>query len=147
MAEDSLADKTVDKKVDQANKEADVKEAEGAAIDHEDLQSLVNQLVKLPAEEPPVEEEETPVVPRLSQDEIKQIKSVHVDPYIKVSFKERYATFLIKFLDELRVALVPEARRTRCQLDGHECKHCGTKYYAAMGEEEEEQEKPESRRR
>ncbi len=143
MAEDSLADKTTDKKADKSKEEV-----ESSNIDHDNLQSLVNQLVKLPAEEPPVEEEETPVVPRLSQDEIKQIKSIHVDPYIKVSFKERYATYLIKLLDDVRVFLVPEARRTRCQLDGHECRHCGTKYYAAIAEdEEEEKEKPESRRR
>jgi hypothetical protein len=143
MAEDSLADKTTDQKADKSKEEV-----ESSNIDHDNLQSLVNQLVKLPAEEPPVEEEETPVVPRLSQDEIKQIKSIHVDPYIKVSFKERYATYLIKLLDDVRVFLVPEARRTRCQLDGHECRHCGTKYYAAISEdEEEEKEKPESRRR
>jgi predicted metal-dependent hydrolase len=134
MAEDSLADKTKD-------------EAKAPDIDHDNLQNLVNQLVKLPAEELPVEEEETPVVPRMTQDEIKQIKSIHVDPHLKVSFKERYATFLIKFLDELRVFLVPEARRTRCQLDGHECRHCGTKYYAAIQSEEEEEEEKYPRRR
>ena len=93
-----------------------------AEADHEALQSIVNNLVKLPEEEAP------PKVARIARITHNQISAMRITqsnlPAAKVQNQAR-PSMLIQSFDAFMGLFRPQERRSRCSIDGHECRHCG----------------------
>lgn len=96
--------------------------ADEADLEHQELQSIVNQLVKLPEDTPPPK----PVkITRITHHEISAMRSTQSKmPAAKVEQKAK-ASALIQTFDAFMGLFKQQDRRSRCLIDGHECKHCG----------------------
>jgi hypothetical protein len=90
--------------------------------DHQELQSIVNNLVKLPEEAPapkPVK------IARITHHEIKTMRATQSNmPAARVEQKVR-ASALIQTFDAFMGLFKQQEKRSRCLIDGHQCKHCG----------------------
>ena len=96
--------------------------ADEADLEHKELQSIVNQLVKLPEDTPPPK----PVkIARITHHQISAMRTTQSNmPSAKVEQKVK-ASALIQIFDAFMGLFKQQDRRSRCLLDGHECKHCG----------------------
>jgi len=96
--------------------------APGSNQDHQELQSIVNNLVKLPEETAPPK----PVkVTRITHNEISAMRSTQSNmPAAKVESQAKPSA-LIQTFDALLGWFRPQEKRTHCLSQGHECKHCG----------------------
>ncbi len=90
--------------------------------DHQELQSIVNNLVKLPEETAPPK----PVkVTRMTHNQISAMRATQSNmPAAKIEAQARPSA-LIQTFDALLGWLKPHEKRSRCLSEGHECKHCG----------------------
>ncbi|MBS1990576.1 MAG: hypothetical protein JSS83_08670 [Cyanobacteria bacterium SZAS LIN-3] len=111
------------------SKEASVESSASIAdgvehADHQELQSIVNHLVKLPEEAP--ESEVKPVkIARITHHEIAAMRVTQSGmPAMKVETKPK-GQALIQTFDAILGLFKHADKRSRCLIDGHECKHCG----------------------
>jgi hypothetical protein len=90
--------------------------------DHQELQSIVNSLVKLPEETAPPK----PVkVTRITHNQISAMRVTQSNmPAAKIEPQAKHST-LIQTFDALLGWFRPQEKRSRCLNEGHECKHCG----------------------
>jgi hypothetical protein len=103
-------------------KTADAAQTSSKADHHEELQNIVNNLVKLPGDEPPTK----PVkVTRITHNEISAMRvtqsrmpAARVEPVVRTSA-------LIQTFDAFLGLFKPHEKRSHCLTEGHECKHCG----------------------
>jgi hypothetical protein len=93
-----------------------------ASLDHQELQSIVNNLVKLP------EEPRTPEAVKIARITHHEINAMRISqskmPATRIEQKAR-ANALIQTMDAFVALFKQQERRSRCLLEGHECKHCG----------------------
>ncbi len=114
--------------------------------EHLRLQKLVNQMVKLPSDEP--DEHSAPPVPisKITHHQIAAMKSTvvaHTEAKKAQPEDKSFMVSFFQFLDDFKVMMMPEAKRTRCRLEGHECKNCGA--HINFVEEPEEEKGPKRR--
>lgn len=93
-----------------------------SGVDHQELQSIVNNLVKLPDDTPP-----PPLVKvtRMTHNELSAMRctqskmpAAKVEPLVKPSA-------FFQTIDAFKGLFRQAEKRSRCQTDGHHCKHCG----------------------
>jgi hypothetical protein len=93
-----------------------------AELDHQELQSIVNNLVKLPEEAVPPKAVK---IARITHHEITAMRVTQGNmPAAKVEQKVK-GSAIIQTIDAFMGLFKPQERRSRCLIDGHECKHCG----------------------
>jgi hypothetical protein len=96
--------------------------------EHQELQSIVNSLVKLPDDTPPPKPAK---IARITQHEISAMRVTQSNmPAAKVEQKVK-ANALIQTIDAFMGLFKAHEKRSRCLVDGHECKHCGQTIKAA----------------
>jgi len=100
--------------------------------EHQELQEIVNHLVKLPEEEPAAK----PVkITRITHHEISAMRVTQSNmPAMKVEQKTKPSA-LIQTFDAFMGLFKQQEKRSRCLVDGHECKHCGQIVKVAAGSE------------
>jgi len=99
-------------------------EADTAQAAHHELQEIVNHLVKLPGEEAPVKAVK---IARITHHEISAMRITQSNmPAMKVEEKTKIkGSALIQTFDAFMGLFKHQEKRTRCLVEGHECKHCG----------------------
>ena len=103
-----------------------------SSADHEKLQEIVNHLVKLPEEEPAVKPTK---ITRITHHEINAMRVTQSKiPAMKVEQKNKSKS-LIQTFDAFMGLFKHQEKRSRCLVDGHECKHCGQIVKVAEGSE------------
>jgi hypothetical protein len=93
-----------------------------SGLDHQELQGLVNSLVKLPEDNPPP----SPVkVTRITHHQIAAMRSTQSKMPAAVKEPAVKQKALFQTIDAFKNLFRGAEKRSRCQIDGHQCKHCG----------------------
>jgi len=121
MNEEAYVGKLLKKKIEKKKEE----ELESISdLDHQELQSIVNNLVKLPDDNPAPPPPPAKIA-RITHHQISAMRVTQSNMPAATIEKKIKGGFLIRLFDSFTALFKPGEKRARCLVDGHECKHCG----------------------